>query len=229
MHKHKEEHQAHNCAERWGIGEAPGEGRYEEEEGEEVGERRIGTVPSVFGFWEGRVNIEMLSRGVNGSAGHDLRFYPMAISGHQQRWFRRLTYMVIYRFKDLLGCNQQRGHLPDCHLKVHLGELEKPRRGSVYRLFASGLPHVHEPLEEAWHAHAGPAAGRGAKIGRTGMLARNRDVRVHGRGLESRSFTQRGRCADSRRRVGVMSSPSRGPGIDMRICISILGFRLRCL
>jgi hypothetical protein len=35
------------------------------------------------------------------------------------------------------------------------------------------------PLEEARHAHAGPAAGRGPEIGGTGMLAGDRDVRVH--------------------------------------------------
>jgi hypothetical protein len=35
------------------------------------------------------------------------------------------TYMVVYRFEDLLGRNQQRCHLPNSHLKVHLRELEE--------------------------------------------------------------------------------------------------------
>jgi hypothetical protein len=38
------------------------------------------------------------------------------------------------------------------------------------------------PLEEARHADAGPTTGGRPKIGRTGMLTRDGDVRVHGRG-----------------------------------------------
>jgi hypothetical protein len=34
--------------------------------------------------------------------------------------------MVVYGLEDLLWSNQQRCHLPDGHLKVHLGELEEP-------------------------------------------------------------------------------------------------------
>lgn len=129
------------------------------------------------------------------SVGNDLRFYPMRLAyNNGGLWFGSgATYMVIYRFEDLFGSNQQRGHLPDGHFKVHLGKLEQSRWTSV-PLFGIGLVlRAHEPLEEAWHAHAGPVAGGGAEIDRTGMLTRNRDVRVHGRGLESRSFKQRRR------------------------------------
>ena len=34
--------------------------------------------------------------------------------------------MVIDRAEDLLGRDQEVGHLPDGQLKVHLGELEQP-------------------------------------------------------------------------------------------------------
>lgn len=33
--------------------------------------------------------------------------------------------MIVDRLEDLLGGNQQRGHFPDGHFKVHLGELEQ--------------------------------------------------------------------------------------------------------
>ena len=34
------------------------------------------------------------------------------------------TLVVVYRLKDLLGCNKQVCHLPHSHLEVHLRELE---------------------------------------------------------------------------------------------------------
>ena len=33
--------------------------------------------------------------------------------------------MVVYRPKDFLGRDEEARHLPDCHLEVHLGELEE--------------------------------------------------------------------------------------------------------
>lgn len=38
----------------------------------------------------------------------------------------KTTYMVVYRFEDLLGCDQQGSHFPNGHLKVHLWKFEEP-------------------------------------------------------------------------------------------------------
>jgi hypothetical protein len=53
---------------------------------------------------------------------------------------------------------------------IHTGHSHLPLQASLYKTL---------PLEEARHAHAGPAAGRGPEIGGSGMLAGDRDVRVH--------------------------------------------------
>jgi hypothetical protein len=47
--------------------------------------------------------------------------------------------MVINRLKDLFRGDQQRGHLPNGHFKVHLRELEQsaPRISHYFRLFSS--------------------------------------------------------------------------------------------
>lgn len=39
---------------------------------------------------------------------------------------RGRTYMMIDRAKHLLGRNEQRRHLPDRELEIHLRELEEP-------------------------------------------------------------------------------------------------------
>lgn len=47
------------------------------------------------------------------------------VSTVQENGLVNPTYMVVYRFEDLLGRNQQGCHLPNGHLKVHLRELEE--------------------------------------------------------------------------------------------------------
>lgn len=59
------------------------------------------------------------------------------VSANGERW----TDMVVYRAEDLLGCDHEGHHLPDCHLKIHLWKFE-------------------EPLEEARHSQFIPAGGR---------------------------------------------------------------------
>lgn len=53
--------------------------------------------------------------------------------------------MVVDRLEHLLRRNQQRGHLPDGHLKVHLWEFKQPNQSaslpvSPYTLFTSPIP-----------------------------------------------------------------------------------------
>lgn len=63
------------------------------------------------------------------------------------------TDVVIYRAENFLGCNYEGHHLPDCHFKVHLRELE-------------------EPLEEARHSQfASAGGGCAAEIGWTACRA----------------------------------------------------------
>lgn len=51
MEKYKREAETGDGAETGFVCDAPGEGCKEEEEGKEVGERRVGSVPCVFRFW----------------------------------------------------------------------------------------------------------------------------------------------------------------------------------
>lgn len=50
VHEDEDQHYAQRLAEAVGIGEAPGERGEDQEEGEQVGEGRIGAVPSVLGL-----------------------------------------------------------------------------------------------------------------------------------------------------------------------------------
>ena len=49
--------------------------------------------------------------------------------------------MVVYGLEDFLGRNEQTGHLPDRHLKIHLGEFEKSGR-----VISSDLQREHAHL-----------------------------------------------------------------------------------
>lgn len=65
--------------------------------------------------------------------------------------------MVVYRLEHLFGGNQQGGHFPDGHFKVHLRELEQPVKFSVSLSMTSVVPpppSLGLPFEEAWHAYA---------------------------------------------------------------------------
>ena len=186
MHEYKEQGQAHDSAEGWCVGKAPGECGKKKEEGEEVGERGIGPVPGVFCFWETRCQYGGSCEGGNGekvpivralehtyvSITRSVSIQAKAAPGPG------VTYMVIYRLEDLLGRNQQRRHFPDGHFKVHLRELEESNRELVSWVFWPGLSL--EPFEEARHADAGAAARHRAEIDGTGMLTGDGDVRVHG-------------------------------------------------
>lgn len=83
--------------------------------------------------------------------------------------------MVINRPKDLLRRYYEAGHFPQCHLEVHLGELE-------------------ESLEKPRHPHSSALVTRqlAAKIRRSTIVPRQGDVRVHGLPEILRSWYQLG-------------------------------------
>lgn len=88
--------------------------------------------------------------------------------------------MVVDRLEHLLGCNQQRSHFPNGHLKVHLRELEQSNQ-SISLCTSSISPGVYNsPLEETRHPDTRPPSGwRRAKRRRTRMLTGQRNMRVH--------------------------------------------------
>ena len=88
--------------------------------------------------------------------------------------------MIIYGSKNLFRRKQQTRHLPNCHFKVHLGELEQPASAnvSVRRTLSN---RSNGPLEEPGHLQSlWPANGsRPSKIWGTSMLAGKGDVWIH--------------------------------------------------
>lgn len=84
--------------------------------------------------------------------------------------------MIVDGLEDLLGGNQQRGHFPDGHFKVHLGELEQS--ASRQSCSPSGI-QSNAPLEETRHADTGASGWGRAKGGRAAMLTGQRDLRIH--------------------------------------------------
>lgn len=66
--------------------------------------------------------------------------------------------MVVYRFEDLLGCDQQGSHFPNGHLKVHLWKFEEPVPHQWLFLMSRFFGFL--PLEEARHADTRPGCGR---------------------------------------------------------------------
>lgn len=86
------------------------------------------------------------------------------VSTVQENGLVNPTYMVVYRFEDLLGRNQQGCHLPNGHLKVHLRELEESVPPIAYQPIVPF--HLSRliwslPLKEARHAYTRPVGCRG--------------------------------------------------------------------
>jgi hypothetical protein len=67
--------------------------------------------------------------------------------------------VIVYRLEHFLRVDQEVGHLPNCHLKVHLRELEQPVRSLVSECL-EGLRRIRSPLEESWHPHLRPSSVR---------------------------------------------------------------------
>lgn len=62
------------------------------------------------------------------------------------------SYMIVYGLEDLLRRNQQGGHFPNGHFKVHLGELEE----SIHRRFIS---HTYPYIPTGTETSPPPARG----------------------------------------------------------------------
>ena len=132
MHKDEDEGYLQDRRERGSICEAPSKRCEKLERREEVSEGRVGAVVGFGCLFLGKQSARKMQWLVAG----------------------RGTDVVVYGAEDLLGRNHQGHHLPDCHLEIHLRELE-------------------EALEEARHSQlASAGGGRAAEVGRTASRAR---------------------------------------------------------
>lgn len=82
---------------------------------------RVGARYFLFLRWSGVVSIEW-DGGGGGRYYVSVAFMSAAIFLCLRR--KSSTHMIVHGFKNFLGRNQQRGHFPNGHLKVHLRELE---------------------------------------------------------------------------------------------------------
>lgn len=119
-----------------GVCEAPGEGRQDQEEGEEVGEGGVGAVVCFCCLF--------------------LRYVLGRSTKSVPRGYTRVgnAYVVVYLPKDLLRRYDQAHNLPDGHFKVHLRELEEPLEEARHADFIAprggGCAEVGGPAGWAW-------------------------------------------------------------------------------